>query len=117
MIINTPKELMQSRYEAFVKEDWDYIVKTSLHQTLQEFENYQPMQWLRLDIVDAYDNIVEFKAYYMNGEKIEVLHEKSSFVQIDGVWKYQNGELFNSKIKRNISCPCGSGKKYKKCCY
>ena len=21
-----------------------------------------------------------------------------------------------SKVKRNASCPCGSGKKYKKCC-
>ena len=41
---------------------------------------------------------------------------KSSFIKEDGTWKYLDGELYNSKIERNESCPCGSGKKFKKCC-
>lgn len=112
----TPKELMRSRYEAFVREDWNYLVETSMHQTLQELSTPQNILWLKLDILDAYENIVEFKAYYKESNSIHLLHEKSTFVEVDGAWKYKDGELFNSKIERNESCPCGSGKKFKKCC-
>ncbi len=115
----TPKELMISRYEAFVREDWEYIAKTSIHQTIEELSNSLPLVWLKLDIIDAYDDIVEFKAYYKESSidsKVYLLHEKSIFIQENGVWKYLDGELFNTKIQRNEDCPCGSGKKFKKCC-
>jgi len=112
----TPKELMISRYTAFVKEDWDYLVQTSLHQTLEELNHPTTIEWLKLDVLADYDNIVEFKAYYRDNAKIILLHEKSNFVQVNGVWKYKDGTIFNSKIQRNESCPCGSGKKFKKCC-
>ena len=114
--MKTAKELMMSRYEAFVKMDWQYLVDTSLHQTLDDLANPYPIEWLKLDIIDSYENIVEFKAYFRQDGKLNVLHEKSSFVKVDDVWKYDDGELFSSKIERNESCPCGSGKKFKKCC-
>ena len=111
-----PKELMNSRYEAFIKEDWEYIANTSIDQTLEDLQNSPPMEWLKLDVLDSYENIVEFKAYYRIDNTIEVLHEKSFFIKIDGDWKYKDGTLYNSKILRNEKCPCGSGKKFKKCC-
>ncbi len=111
-----PEELMRSRYDAFVKEDWAYIAKTSISQTIGELSHSSPIQWLKLDVIDAYDDIVEFKAYYKENDKIYVLHEKSKFIKDDGMWKYKDGELYNSKIERNETCPCGSGKKFKKCC-
>ncbi len=111
-----PKELMISRYEAFVKKDWDYIVKTSTHQTLQDLKQPSDIVWLNLDVLNAHDNSVEFKAYYKEYGKVGVLHEKSLFILEDGVWKYASGELFSTKIERNEPCPCGSGKKFKKCC-
>lgn len=111
-----PQELMRSRYEAFVREDWKYIANTSTKQTVEDLQVSPPMEWLKLDVLDSYENIVEFKAYYRVKNKIEVLHEKSFFVQIDGIWKYEDGVLYNSKIQRNENCPCGSGKKFKKCC-
>ena len=110
------EELMRSRYDAFVKEDWAYLAQTSVHQTIEDLSNSLPINWLKLDVVDAHDNIVEFKAYYKENGKIQVLHEKSNFIKEDGTWKYLDGELYNSKIERNESCPCGSGKKFKKCC-
>ena len=112
----TPKELMISRYEAFVKKDWAYLARTSTSQTQEELAMMPEFEWLKLDVLKAYDNIVEFKAYYRENGKIGVLHEKSHFIQEDGEWKYSDGELFNSKVERNEPCPCGSGKKYKKCC-
>lgn len=113
---STPEELMRSRYDAFVREDWDYIAKTSTCQSIEELKTSPKLEWLKLDVIDAYDNIVEFKAYYRENNKINVLHEKSSFIKEHGMWKYLDGELYNSKIQRNESCPCGSGKKFKKCC-
>jgi SEC-C motif-containing protein len=74
------------------------------------------LEWLKLDVLNAYENIVEFKAYYKENGKIAVLHEKSFFIEENGVWKYKDGELFNAKVERNEPCPCGSGKKFKKCC-
>ncbi len=111
-----PKELMISRYEAFVKEDWEYIAKTSVHQTLEELQSSLPIEWLKLDVLDSHDDIVEFKAYYKENGVIHVLHEKSKFLHVEDEWKYLDGELYNSKVQRNESCPCGSGKKFKKCC-
>ncbi len=116
MIITTPEELMRSRYDAFVREDWEYIAKTSLHQTIEELNQPSSIKWLKLDVLDAYDDIVEFKAYYREGDTVKVLHEKSRFIQKDGMWLYASGELYNSKLERNESCPCGSTRKFKKCC-
>jgi len=113
----TPKELMISRYEAFVKKDWNYLAKTSLYQSVEELEMMPALEWLKLDVLNAEDSQVEFKAYYRDKDGIGVLHEKSEFVQENGVWKYKDGELYNTQVQRNESCPCGSGKKFKKCCY
>jgi len=107
---------MRSRYEAFIKRDWDYIANTSTCQKLQELKNSPKVAWLKLEVLNAHDDIVEFKAYYIDESTINVLHEKSKFVKIDGMWKYDSGELFNTKMQRNEPCPCGSGKKFKKCC-
>lgn len=114
--IMNPKELMISRYDAFVKKDWHYLARTSMHQSVEELSMPSSIEWLKLDVLDAYDDIVEFKAYYREGNSLGVLHERSRFVQVDGEWKYEDGDLFNSNIQRNEPCPCGSGKKYKKCC-
>ena len=110
------EELMRSRYDAFVREDWSYLAETSVHQTIEELSGSLPIEWLKLDVIDAYEDIVEFKAYYKENGRIQVLHEKSSFIKEDGIWKYLDGKLYNTKIERNEDCPCESGKKYKKCC-
>lgn len=119
---SSPEKLMRSRYSAFAKSENEYLVFSTLKKNqspndLQELKNLNnSVKWLKLEIVDAYDDIVEFKAYYLEANEIKVLHEKSNFVKEDGLWKYDSGELFNTKIQRNQECPCGSGKKFKKCC-
>jgi len=114
--ILTPEDLMRSRYEAFVKMDGEYLSRTTTQKTSTDMSSYKNIQWLRLDVLNAYDNVVEFKAFYSEDGEMQVLHEKSIFVEVDGEWKYDSGEMFAAKIERNDICPCGSGKKYKKCC-
>ncbi|MFK5938609.1 MAG: YchJ family metal-binding protein [Sulfurimonas sp.] len=119
---DTPEELMRSRYSAYIKTDGRYLVLSAVKENqyeddarlIEEFS--QSVEWLKLDVLNAVNDTVEFKAYYKDQEGIKVLHEKSNFVLENGLWKYKDGELYNSKVERNESCPCGSGKKYKKCC-
>ena len=119
---STPQELMRSRYSAYCIGDGNYLAKSAVNhhskEDIQEIENFSDsVEWLKLDILSAQDDIVEFKAYYRDKDGIKVLHEKSRFVQKDTLWRYKDGELYNTKIERNEPCPCGSGKKFKKCCF
>jgi SEC-C motif-containing protein len=116
------EELMRSRYSAYVRSNGEYLLYSTVKENrypddvplIEEFS--KSVEWLKLDVLNAAEDIVEFKAYYQDSEGIHVLHEKSNFVKEDGIWKYKDGELYNTKVERNESCPCGSGKKYKKCC-
>ena len=116
------EELMRSRYSAYVKGDGVYLLfstacEEQVNEDVKLIEEFcANVTWLKLDVLKSTLSEVEFKAYYRDAQGIKLLHEKSRFVQEDGVWKYKNGNLFNTKIERNESCPCGSGKKYKKCC-
>lgn len=121
-VVSSPEELMRSRYSAYVNADARYLLLSCVKENQYEedielIEDFSSqVDWLKLDVLKVDRNTVEFKAYYRDKEQIQVLHEKSNFVLEDGVWKYKDGDLYKSKIERNESCPCGSGKKYKKCC-
>ncbi|WP_345980479.1 YchJ family metal-binding protein [Sulfurimonas sp. HSL3-2] len=121
----TVEELMRSRYSAYASANAEYLVKSTTKENsfiediplILEFS--KNVVWLKLDILHVEQKedsgIVEFRAFYFENGEIVVLHERSNFVKNEGVWKYDKGEFINSKIERNEPCPCGSGKKYKKC--
>ncbi len=122
----TPQELMRSRYSAYVLGDGKYLVDTTLPQNRYEddvaliSEHAKNTQWLKLEVIKSSQKqdvgFVEFKAYFRENSNLHVHHEKSNFLRVDGVWFYQDGKIIQSDIKRNEPCPCGSGKKYKRCC-
>lgn len=118
----TPTELMRSRYTAYVLGNGEYLVRTTTRENRYEddakliAEFSQSVVWLGLKVIYSHADIVEFKAYYKDKEGIKLQHEKSYFVQEEGEWLYESGELYAAKVERNELCPCGSGKKYKKCC-
>lgn len=121
-VASTAEELMRSRYSAYVKGDAKYLIVSSAHvenyeeeiKLIEAFSN--SVEWLKLDVIHTTETTVEFKAYYRDKHGIAVLHEKSNFEKENGMWKYMDGLLYNTKVERNESCPCGSGKKFKKCC-
>ena len=66
---------------------------------------------------------MDFSAYFTQEGQAGVMHEKSEFEFLDGNWIFtktlRQGPatiVSASKVGRNDPCPCGSGKKYKKCC-
>lgn len=122
----TPGELMRSRYSAYARGKAAYLMQTvpERHRSVEDAavieEFINSAEWIKLEILDEEQGtdsgFVEFKAYYREGGTIGVQHEKSRFVLENGEWLYEDGELCSEKIGRNEPCPCGSGKKYKRCC-
>jgi SEC-C motif domain protein len=128
---STPEKLMRSRYTAYTQVNIDYIVKTMKSPAADNFDSEaartwtEKFNWTQLEIIktinSATQGFVEFRAYYYLNDKRYVLHEISEFNFEDGKWYYINGKQLKNfdsieKIGRNDLCPCGSNKKYKKCC-
>ncbi|TCD04478.1 hypothetical protein EZ449_17515 [Pedobacter frigidisoli] len=98
----TAEALMRSRYAAFVVADADYLYETT-HVSKRKgnskdayLESAKNTKWLKLEIVSAGFDEVEFKAYYLNNRfHTEVLHEKSNFKLEDGKWYYVDGEFYS----------------------
>ena len=114
---------MRSRYSAFVRDDADYV-RASWHPDTRPVELTLEAgeQWLGLEIVDAKQDgdsgQVHFGATHRDGDGFAVLEERSRFVRENGHWFYLDGEHTVTPLKpgRNNPCPCGSGRKFKKCC-
>ncbi len=134
---DTAEKLMRARYSAFAKNQIDFIESTHTPGTedfsKEEAENWaKSSTWKGLQIVktdkgtSAHDSgVVEFKALYADeNDKDYLHHEISTFKKIDGKWYYDDGQIVGTgpikrstpKVGRNEPCPCGSGKKFKKCC-
>ena len=114
---------MRSRYSAFVRDDADYV-RASWHPDTRPVELTLEAgeQWLGLEIVDAKQDgdsgQVHFGATHRDGDGFAVLEERSRFVRENGHWFYLDGQHTVTPLKpgRNDPCPCGSGRKFKKCC-
>ena len=123
-IAETPLELMKSRYTAFATNNYQYIFDTYHPEkrdfTVEDLATQDGSHWIGLEIVD-FDNekgIVTFIAKYKDVDQIMIHKERSKFIFEDGRWFYYESLPFPKleKTKPNEPCPCGSGKKYKKCC-
>lgn len=113
---------MRSRYTAFTRGDVAYLRATQLaptrSQSWEETERWTTsVLWLSLEIVSKEETAVEFIARYLEDGGVHALHERSTFVKVDGAWRYDTGkpEVTVTKVERNAPCPCGSGKKFKSC--
>lgn len=132
----TPEALMRARYTAFKLGNLDFIESTCTQEGLQSFNRVE----MQKSIPDTDFQTFELRGstgggaedetgsvtfafrYRFNGQdfaQAEIAH----FRRVDGQWLYDYSEI-NPKsapvrvqsVGRNDPCPCGSGKKYKKCC-
>jgi len=130
----TAQALMRSRYSAFASGNIDYLIDT-LHPDKRQPQDAELLtqalehtRWLGLQVRGCEKGLeendrgtVEFVATWSEGGQSGFLHEKSSFVKLDGRWYYVDGTLYDTsgkniaKPKRNDPCWCGSEKKFKKC--
>ena len=118
----TPEQLMRSRYSAYVLKNERYILEswhTSTRPESLELAN-DSTQWEKLKIISSEGKDVQFVAYFiqntLNDKTTYALTEVSHFVK-EEKWFYLNGdEVKTVQLTKNMSCPCQSGKKYKRCC-
>ena len=121
-----PSHLMRSRYCAFVMKDADYLIK-SWHPTCNAaafrddiIAGFANTRWLGLTIFEhtwseaENTGYVSFIARLSEQGKTGAIIERSRFIKENGQWYYIDGT--RPQLGRNDPCPCGSGKKFKKCC-
>ncbi len=132
----SPEALMRSRYTAFTRGDVDYLETTLAPEARVDFDRAEAETWAKgaewqglelravvLPEPGEVEGSVEFVARYRYQGKAYAHHERGSFRRIDDRWLYVDGEVNPkpaqrtvSRVGRNDPCPCGSGKKFKKCC-
>ncbi len=125
--------LMRSRYTAYTRMDDNYLLATWHPNTRPTnptpSDDGDESAWTGLDILrteagQSGDNtgVVEFIAHCEINGVASQLHEISEFSHDGERWFYVDGSgqqpirRETPKVGRNQPCPCGSGKKYKKCC-
>ena len=130
----TAEELMRARYSAFVTHAIDFIVASTHSRTRKDIdltfirEWSETSTWHGLEILETKQvnenkAFVSFEAQFAQGDEVQRHREKSLFERENGEWRFVTGdELKNPTVRyeaprpgRNDPCPCGSGKKYKKC--
>lgn len=72
---------------------------------------------LNINLEKLYFNMVDAKADYLyNLPQWDGIFSEEKRKEITKVWRASKIIVKEEKIGRNDPCPCGSGKKYKKCC-
>ena len=133
----TAEALMRSRYTAYALKKTEYITATHDPETRDDVDEEGTRDWAArttwqsLEILETKaggpsddEGEVEFVAHFADEKGRSVAHhERSTFAKRDGRWYFVDGvtpkqapaRRTEPKVGRNDACPCGSGKKYKKC--
>ena len=72
---------------------------------------------LKIDFEKLYYNMVEVEAHWLyNLPGWETILPAAKRKELQKAYKTSKTVVKEEKVGRNDACPCGSGKKYKKCC-
>jgi len=131
----TANELMRARYTAFAKGELEFLKSSIAPESLHDYDEAsikswsENSKWLGLTVVHSDKGLatddkgtVEFIAKFNFENEDREHHEVAEFKKVDKRWYYVDGRIKGrtvrneNKVGRNDPCPCGSGKKYKKCC-
>lgn len=133
----SPEALMRARYTSHALQKYDFLT-TSTHPEFRndasedEIKEWSSnMDWERLEIISTSEGgsedetgRVNFVAHYSVKGYPQELREDAFFRKEGEDWYYVDGTVYGKepvkregpKVGRNDACPCGSGKKFKKCC-
>lgn len=129
----TAQALMRSRYTAYVVGALDHVANTHASEVRDDFNRPEAERLARhcifqgLEIRDATEKgdhaQVDFVLRFKRDGKDMIQVELADFRKENGRWLYAGGKLSPQVTQRNVNrvgrndpCPCGSGKKAKKCC-
>ena len=133
----TAEMLMRARYSAYVTGAIAFLRDSLASDVRDEFDPDGAEQWSKLATWQGLDilrtegggpedstGVVEFVARYTAQDEAVEHREIATFRREGGRWYFVDGETPKEtpfvrqapKVGANAPCPCGSGKKYKKCC-
>ena len=91
---STPEQLMRSRFSAYAIGDTGYVWRTWHPRTRPErVDPGTDTHWTRLEIIEAAEDVVEFRAHFDRPGGPGVLYERSRFAERAGRWFYPDGEV------------------------
>lgn len=97
----TAEALMRSRYSAYATHQADYLVATTHVSQRNNYTREDILlwaisnSWQKLEVLKSTETTVEFKAYYLDQNKVaQIHHEFSTFKQEEGDWYYVDGQYF-----------------------
>lgn len=108
---------MRARYSAHVLQLPAFILASWHPDSRPDEAQLAPLlalDWQGLEILAHHHDSVTFVARYRQQDKTAFHLEKSHFVLTDGQWLFHSAS--HPEPDRNAPCPCGSGRKYKRCC-
>jgi hypothetical protein len=127
-ILSNPTEVIEGTVEELAKK-YDTDVQTmtgfldGVNESLKGYENpvetmdEQTTVKIEIDLEKLYYNMVEAKADWLyNLPQWEELLPEDTRKDLYKKQKISGTVVKGPKVGRNDPCPCGSGKKYKKCC-
>lgn len=133
----TAEGLMRARYSAFCAQEIDFLVESCVPEqrdtvdlpSVKRWAEQSEWQGLEIEsceagLADDDTGVVNFIARFKAQGKLQEHKERAQFCRVDEKWYFKESvaepvQTFvreNKKIGRNEPCPCGSGKKHKKCC-
>jgi SEC-C motif-containing protein len=127
---------MRSRYSAYVKKELGYLLASLHPEHRTDYDEQSSRAWAEgaewhgIRILKTIgggpedsEGQVEFVVSYTEKGNKQEHHELSTFKKENGAWYFATGKTMpkpivrvDPKTGRNDPCPCGSGRKFKKCC-
>jgi SEC-C motif-containing protein len=133
----TAEALMRSRYSAYVVRNYAHLERSLSAEQRKDFSApdaqkwAESSEWLGLTVHGTQEGgaadtqgAVDFTARFKMDDEEREHREVALFNREEGRWVYAGqaggpGKTVRRevpKVGRNDPCPCGSGKKFKKCC-
>lgn len=128
---DTAELLMRSRYSAYVLNNIEYIIKTTLPAQQSYLDQKaisdwsQQTEWKGLQILHHIPRIskrhaqVEFKAFFDTPDGVQSQYELSTFVKLEKCkvlrWYFIDPTI-QMTLTQKQPCICNSGNKFKHCC-
>lgn len=122
----TAEQLMRSRYAAYVVQNIDYVVETTVVAQQNMLDKAairqwaQNATWLGLTVHAHTPHIkpchaqVSFTAHFAENGTAQQHHELSAFVKVGERWYFIDPTVPLPSMKS--PCICGSARKFKACC-
>ncbi|RXP54527.1 Sec-C motif domain protein [Lutibacter sp. HS1-25] len=93
--VSSAAQLMRSRYSAFVLANINYLQKSHHSSTRPNKQEKRTIEkwtksvnWVKLEVLNATEDTVEFKAFFIVNGTTNVIHENSKFCKENGHWVY-----------------------------